>query len=38
MRNEREILMGRLEEKELLDKPRRRHNFKLSVRSLKMYA
>lgn len=30
--------MGRLEGKERLDKPRRRHNYKLSVRSLKMYA
>jgi len=34
----KEILMGRLEEKERLDKPRRRHNYKLSVGSLKMYA
>jgi hypothetical protein len=31
MRNAKEILMGRLEEKERLDKPRRRRNYKLSV-------
>jgi len=29
--------MGRLERKERLHNPRRRHNYKLSMRSLKMY-
>jgi len=32
------IIIGRLERKERLHNPRRRYNYKLPVRSLKMYA
>jgi hypothetical protein len=38
MRNAKEILMGRHEGNEQLDKTRRRHNYNLLARSLKMYA